>query len=212
MANETTIPIVRHVPTVLNENGISRGWTRNGPDPEKLEELGPGIADTLKKLNVAELRSSDLPRAAKTAEWLGRELDIPVETTPKLRTWNTGDKVAGRPESETIPLRQKYLKYPEETPPGGEPFQRFIDRAAPELRDAEQFNRAHPDAPRALVLHGHHVLAAEEALNGEDVDPAELEKLDTEFPPGSVSLLRVGGDRARLERVHPAPGTQEKAS
>jgi broad specificity phosphatase PhoE len=208
-SGDVNLPVVRHIPTKLNAQGISRSWLRVPPDPEKLEELGPGIADKLKELGVAKIRSSDLPRAAKTAQWLGDKLNIPVETTPDLRTWKTGSEVEGKKEAETIPIRKKYIKYPEEKPRGGEQFQEFVDRNVPEIKEAVEHNQKNPDAPMALMLHGHHMMAIEEMYSGKDVDPAKLDKLDKDFPPGSVSLLHVDGGSARLERVHPK-GFDEK--
>jgi broad specificity phosphatase PhoE len=208
-SGEVTIPIVRHVPTALNEKGISRGWLANPPDPEKLEELGPGIAETLKGLGVAKLRSSSLPRARGTASWLGDRMNIPVESTPDLKTWNTGTDVEGKKESETIPIRKKYIKYPDEKPRGGETFNTAVDRNSPELKSAARYNEKNPDAPMGLVLHGHHMIFSEEVFSGEEPDPDKLDSLDKDFPPGSVMLLHIRGDGAELERIHPK-GFDEK--
>jgi broad specificity phosphatase PhoE len=201
--NEIILPIIRHIPTALNAKGISRSWLKVGPDPEKLEELGPGIADTLEDLGVVKIRSSDLPRARKTADWLGDKLGIPVSSTYDLRTWNTGSEVSGKKESETIPIRKKYIKNSEIAPRGGEAFQDFIDRNIAEFKTAAQYNQKNPDAPMALLVHGHHLMAAEEMFTGEDVDPGELDSLDKNFPPGSVMLLHIRGKNAEIERIHP---------
>ncbi len=201
--NEVIIPLVRHVPTKLNAQGISRSWLRVPPDPEKLEELGPGIAETLKKLNVNELRSSDLPRAARTADWLGEKLGVPVEKTYNLRTWDTGNRVAGKKESETIPIRKQYIRNSEIAPAGGESFENAIERNKPEFKEAQRYNAKHADAPRALVVHGHHMMFAEQIFSGKPKNANELDSLDDDFPPGSVMLLHVRPDGAELERIHP---------
>jgi len=208
---ETLVPILRHIPTKLNAQGISRSWLRVPPDPEKLEEMGPGMAKALEPYHVAKIRSSDLPRAARTAQFIGDRMDVPVETSEDLRTWNTGSDVAGKKESQTIPIRQKYIKYPEEKPRGGESFQDFMDRNTPEIKEAVEHNRKNPGSRMALMLHGHHVMAIEEMYSGKEVDPAKLNKLDEEFPPGSVMLLHVRAGGAELERIHPQ-GFDEKMS
>lgn len=201
---EILLPLVRHVPTKLNEAGASRGWLKVGPDPEKLEEMGPGIAKVLQKYNVAQLVSSDLPRAAKTASWLADHMDLPEpETSFQRRTWNSGSEVEGKKEAETIPIRQKYIKNAEIQPRGGEAFQDYLDRRRAELLDSIEYNRKHPDEPRAEVIHGHDVMSIEAMYNDAAVDPKELETLDKDFPPGSVMLLHVRGNKAELERIHP---------
>ncbi len=203
-----TLPLVRHVATRWNEGGTgkerSRGWADVPPDPEQLKKLGPGIVAELQQLGVKRLLSSDLPRAAKTAEWLGKEMDVPVEATRRLRTWDTGD-MAGKLERETIPQRKKYMKYPDTKPPGGEPFEDFLARVEPELRNWLRHNEHHPDAPAAIVVHGHMVLAAPAVLNGGEVEPEELDRLDRDFPPGSVILVGKSGDEITLKRIHPPP-------
>jgi broad specificity phosphatase PhoE len=210
--SEITIPIVRHVPTALNEKGISRSWLRVPPDPEKLEELGPGIVKTLKGLNVGSIESSDLPRASGTAKYLADGLDVPTRSSYDWRTWNSGSEVSGKKESETIPIRQKYIKHPDTKPRGGEEFQEFLDRAEPQLKRVLDENQKNPGEQKALVLHGHHMMAIEDMMNGHPVDPKRLETLDKDFPPGSVSLLHVRSGGAELERIHPKGGPDEKMS
>ncbi len=206
--NETLLPLVRHVPTRFNAGGTgkerSRGWLTVPPDQEQLQQMSPRIAAQLARLNVGHLVSSDLPRAAVTAKWLGKQLGIPVETTRQLRTWNTGD-LAGKLETETLPQRKKFISYPDTKPPGGEPFEEFLARVGPALRRWARYNDEHADAPAAVVVHGHMALAAPAVFTGEDVDPDELDKLDELYPPGSVLLLRIRGDRVTLETVAHSP-------
>ncbi len=201
-----TLSLVRHVATRWNEGGTgkerSRGWASVPPDPEQLKKLGPGIVRQLEQLGVKRLLSSDLPRAAKTAEWLGREMDVPVQATRRLRTWDTGE-MSGKLEKETIPQRKKYMKYPDTKPPGGEPFEDFLARVEPELRKWLKHNEEHPDEPVAIVVHGHMVLAAPAVLNGGEVEPEALDRLDREFPPGSVILVRKKAGKISMERIHP---------
>ena len=198
-----SLPIVRHVPSKLNEQGVSRSWLRVPPDPEQLEKLGPGIVKTLKGLNVSSMESSDLPRASGTAKYLADEMNIPTKSSYEWRTWNSGSDVSGKKEAETIPIRQKFIKHPDTKPRGGEEFQEFLDRSEPQLKRVIEENRKNPDEPKGLVLHGHHFMALEDMMSGKPVDPKRLETLDKDFPPGSVSLLHIRGDGAELERIHP---------
>lgn len=209
---ETIVPIVRHVPSALNEKKVSRGWLRVPPDPEKLKEMLPGITEALKKQNVSSLESSDLPRASGTAKAIADELEIPTKASYDWRTWDTGSEVSGKKESETIPIRQKFIKHPDTKPRGGEEFQDFLDRAEPQLKRVMEENRKNPSEPKGLVLHGHHMMAIEDMMNGRPVDPKRLETLDKDFPPGSVSLLHVRSGGAELERIHPKSGPDEEMS
>jgi broad specificity phosphatase PhoE len=206
---EVTVPILRHFPTALNEKGISRSWLRVPPDPEAVKKLLPGAAEAMKSQGVTSLESSDLPRASGSAKALADELGIPVKSSFDWRTWDSGTEVSGKKESDTIPIRQKYIKHPDTKPRGGEEFQQFLDRAEPQLKRVIEENRNNPEEPKGLVLHGHHMMALEDMMSGRPVNPKRLETLDKDFPPGSVSLLHVRSDGAELERIHPE-GHDEK--
>src|ERR1700674_441219 len=161
--------LVRHFATPLNEHKVSRGWLSVGIDQDEAKKLVPGVASTLERYGVDTLVSSDLPRAQESAKLIAREMggDVDVENTRALRTWNVGD-MAGKKESETVPIRQKLIKYPEEKAKDGESFQNFLDRYKPELEEIVQ-RRADGDN-LAFVAHGHHLLAAPHILADEDVD------------------------------------------
>jgi broad specificity phosphatase PhoE len=208
-AGEVVVPILRHFPTALNEKGVSRSWLRVPPDPEEVKKLLPGVVKTMKGLGVSSIESSDLPRASGSAKAVADELDVPMKSSYEWRTWNSGSEVSGKKESETIPIRQRYIKHPDTKPRGGEEFQDFLDRSEPQLKRVMEENRKDPESPKALVLHGHHMMALEDLMSGEPVDPKRLETLDKDFPPGSVSLLRMNGDSAKLERIHPAGFEEE---
>jgi broad specificity phosphatase PhoE len=187
-------------PTPLNEHGISRAWLSTGIDKEAAQKLAPGVAATLKKYGVDTLLSSDLPRGEQSAKLIAREMggDVEVESTGALRTWNTGD-MGGKKESETIPKRMKFIKYPEEKPPGGESFQDFLDRFEPELEEILQ--RRKDGEELAFIAHGHHLLAAPHILADEEVDPKKLPNLDEDYTPGGVWGFFVEGKEIRIERL-----------
>jgi broad specificity phosphatase PhoE len=186
--------LVRHFASPLNEKKVSRGWLGVGIDRELAEKLAPGVAETLKQHGITKLVSSDLPRATQSAKLIAEQMDgVDVSSTRRLRTWNTGD-MAGEKESVTIPQRQKFIKYPDESPAGGEPFERFIERFKTELPSVQK-----PGV--AFVAHGHHLLAAPEVFAGKDeVDPKKLPSLDEDFPPGGVYGFYPGGEVKRLDK------------
>lgn len=192
--------LVRHFASPLNERKVSRGWLSVGIDKERAEKQVPGVAKALARYGVDSLVSSDLPRAQQSAKLIAQEMggDIPVESTAALRTWNVGS-MAGKKEAETIPLRQKFIKYAEEKPKGGEPFQDFLDRYQPELE--EIMHRREQGEGVAFVAHGHHLLAAPHILQGEEVDPKKLTTLDEDYEPGAVYGFFRDGNKARIERL-----------
>lgn len=198
--------LVRHFSTALNEHAVSRGWLDVGIDRDRAKKLAPHVAQTLEKYGVDTLISSDLPRAEQSAKLIAREMggDVEVESTPKLRTWNTGDEVAGKKESETIPIRQKFIKYPDTKPKGGEPWgptdePNFMDRYKAELEDI--LKRRKNGENLAFVAHGHQLLAAPHILADEEVDPKNLPSLDERHPPAGVWGFYVEGDKIRIERL-----------
>lgn len=192
--------LARHFPTPLNERGISRAWLSTGIDQELAKKLAPKVAATMEKYDVDTLLSSDLPRGEQSAKAIANQMvgDIPIESARALRTWNTGD-MGGKKESETIPKRMKFIKYPEEKPAGGEPFQTFLDRFKPELE--EILDRRKNGENIAFIAHGHHLLAAPHILADEEVDPDKLPHLDEDFEPGGVWGFFVEGRKIRIERL-----------
>jgi broad specificity phosphatase PhoE len=192
--------LARHFPTPLNERGISRAWLSTGIDQEAAKKLVPKVAATLKKYDVDTLLASDLPRAEQSAKLIADEMggDVPIEATRALRTWNTGE-MGGKKESETIPKRMKFIKYPDEKPKGGESFQIFLDRFEPELE--EILERRKEGENIAFIAHGHHLLAAPHILADEEVDPEKLPKLDEAYEPGGVYGFYVEGEKIRIERL-----------
>lgn len=124
---------------------------------------------------------------------------VKTESTPELDTWNTGDKVAGKPEKETIPLRQKYIKNSEIELPGGESWDEFMQRFGVELRDIER--RRAKGEEVALIGHGHHLLAVPALMEDREVSPDELADLDERHPPGGVYGFSRGSKGVEIERL-----------
>jgi broad specificity phosphatase PhoE len=172
-----------------------------GIDRPAALKKAPAVAAALKKQGVDSLVSSTLPRAEQSMNLIAREMGDGVDTqsTGKLKTWNTGDKVAGKPEKETIPLREKYIKNSEIEMPGGESWDDFMDRFGVELRDIQERRASGEEI--ALIGHGHHLLAVPSLLSGEPVDPKKLASLDSEHEPGGVYAFYAEGKNVRIERL-----------
>jgi broad specificity phosphatase PhoE len=193
--------VARHLPTTQNERGISRGWLSTGIDRKTAEPLAEKAAKALNAQGVDTLVSSDLPRAEQSTKLIAEKMggDVRTSATSRLRTWNTGDDVAGKPEKETIPLRQKYLKNSEIEMPGGESWDEFMSRFGTELHAIER--RRAKGENVALVGHGHHIMAVPELLGGQKVDPKKLATLDSDYEPGGVYGFHKEGNNVRVERL-----------
>ena len=187
---ENKLYLIRHAPTRLNdpERERSRGWGMFPPDPEKLKELVPHIAGTLRGQGIHRLVASDLPRAAITARVLAKEMGVSHQMTPRLRTWNTGD-MTGKPEKVVGPLKKRYIEHPELKPPQGEPFESFATRWGSALRHFMRHNQMHANDQVALVIHGNMDMSAPAIARGEKVSTADYDRMR---PPGAVSVLRWG--------------------
>jgi broad specificity phosphatase PhoE len=127
-----TILMVRHGATSLNNEDVSvdriRGWKDIplSPDGEaEAKKLGQQMSDDPPDVIV----TSDLKRAADTAEIISEITGVPVkETTKDLRPWNCG-KYSGWVTSEAVPILADYATdRPDEKVPGGESFDDFAKR------------------------------------------------------------------------------------
>jgi probable phosphoglycerate mutase len=106
------------------------------------------LARRLARDGIARILSSDLARAAMTAEHLARATGAPVELDPLLQERNFGD-VRGTPYAEL----GFDLFAPEYAPPGGESWEMFharVDRAWVLLTAAAARAQGH----LAIVTHG----------------------------------------------------------
>lgn len=209
--NKPDLIVARHLPTRQNELGISRGWMDVGIDSKKAEPLAEKAAAALNSQGVDKLVSSTLPRAEQSMKMISDKMgDVRTESSARLKTWNTGDNVAGKPEKETIPLRQKYMKNSEIEMPGGESWDDFMDRFGSEVRSIQ--SRREKGENVALVGHGHHIIAVPELLGGQKADPKKLSTLDSDYEPGGVYAFHKEGDNVRVERLDKGTTDEEEAS
>lgn len=141
--------LVRHGQTDSNLNGVLQGHS-----PTPLNELGRAQAKQVaRRLKAWEARidtlvSSDLKRAAQTAEFIGEKLQLPIHFDPRWRELSFGE-LEGRAVGEKEIWRNAGG---EVEAPGGEKaidFQARIVEALTSLRD--QFSHANTIC---VVTHG----------------------------------------------------------
>lgn len=137
---------VRHGDTKLNGGDgkeRSRGWLPVPLTPEGIA----AVAKTAQQLarakdDIKSVHTSDLVRAVQTAHEIGLTLGKVIDPTEKLRDWNVGD-FAGKEISSILPETHRLIKAGDEAPPGGEPYNDFLDRAIPYLRRLVESNDVH---------------------------------------------------------------------
>lgn len=128
-----------------NDRGIATGWL-----PGQLSPRGRALATELgerrRRNGLAAVFSSDLRRAAETAELAFRGSGIPILHDWRLRECDYGDR-NGTPTAELHRDRARYLDQPY---PGGESWRQAVQRVAGFLHDL----RLRWDGQRVLVI-GH---------------------------------------------------------
>lgn len=141
-----TIILVRHGETALNAARVIQ------PPDTPLSERGAGqaaaVARRLAGLSPAAILSSDLARAAQTADAIAGATGLPVETTPLLHERNFGDLRGKAYDSLGYdPIHD------EKAAPGGESMDQFRQRV--EAAFARMLGlRATLRGPLVVVSHG----------------------------------------------------------
>lgn len=131
--------LIRHGKTALNSDGQSpdriRGWI-DVPLDATGRAQAQADADQIAQLQPAHIYSSDLERAAESANYVAERLGLTVEEELAFRPWNLGI-YQGRGATEAAPIIAGYSQ-PEradEPVPGGESFASFRDRFLGRLQD-----------------------------------------------------------------------------
>jgi probable phosphoglycerate mutase len=192
---ELHLLLLRHGQTDSNAAGIVQGHL-----PVPLNELGRRQAALLAaRLRVAAPRigrliSSDLSRAAQTAQPVAQALDLPIEFDTAWRERLLGE-FQGKPVGER---RTWSLATGEETPPGAESVGEFESRVRAALERIEP----PPDAaPVAVVTHGGPVRVVLRMLSDGRLT------VDGNVPPpapptiGNCSILQLHRTRAGKWRI-----------
>jgi alpha-ribazole phosphatase len=191
--------LVRHGITESNKQKRYVGWTDVELSPEgcaQAEALAPGLSSR----QITGLYSSDLRRAAKTAEILGTRCGIKPVTTPLLREMNFGEW-EGLCYEEILSAYEKELRlwYDDpfhRSPPGGEDLRGVCQRTRAFLE--ELWLREDRNGNFVVVSHGgaicsiiHHYLGLKQERFWElTVDNA------------SVSLLEKDADYVQVSYVN----------
>lgn len=162
--NYSTVTLVRHGTTHLNESGKIRGWHDIPLAPKGIEEAFL-LAESLRNCGIEMIITSDLIRAQQTAEAISDVTGAPIIlATDILRPWHVGE-ATGRDVLETLPvLRDHAMNKPDISLPGGESFRSFQERF---LRGFQNLYTQYAHTHFAIITHhrGDRVMAAWEAMH-----------------------------------------------
>jgi broad specificity phosphatase PhoE len=195
----------RHGSTILNPGDpedprpFHRGWAE-----EILSELGHQsscqMAEWLKKHPVDFIISSPLQRARQTADILQERTGIILlKLDVRLTTWNVGIFSGQLVTPETQALLDIYQhQLPDAKIPNGEPYNVFIQRLTPGLKDWLEKSKKHDIL---VITHHRPILVTPHILWGK---PDKREG-----PPDPGGIVRVDAEEKKLEKVWEAPAEQE---
>jgi probable phosphoglycerate mutase len=148
MSHALHLLLLRHGQTDSNASGIVQGHL-----PVPLNELGHRQARALAarlatyEPRIGQVISSDLSRAAQTAEPIAQALRLSINFNPRWR-----ERFLGEFQGKTIGERRTWtLASGEETPPGAESYEAFESRIRNALASLEEPAEG---APLAVVTHG----------------------------------------------------------
>ena len=196
------IHFIRHGATEYNNDDVSvdrmRGW-KDIPLSKDGREEAHKLGENLKggEAQPDSLHTSDLHRAAETANIISQITGTPVaEVSEAFRPWNVGD-LAGKSSKEGIPILAEYSQNkPDEPVPGGESFNDFMSRFFGGLHSTLENSKgapgivAHHRNERAL----HSWAKAGHPADG-SIDMSEFNKKGEHT--GAITKLSIPMDRLR---------------
>jgi len=181
---------VRHASTELNAGDpadprdMFRGWTQ-APLSDFGRKTTRQTAAWFRNRPVDAIISSDLPRAAETAQQIGQMVGIQPTFDPRLRPWHigqlTGQLITPKLKEYVNDLQTKRQNEPV---PGGEAYNDFLQRygsALPEILQAAQQQNI------VMVAHHRNSLSLAQLLYGKPTQ--------TQGPPdpGGIALITPRG-------------------
>lgn len=199
---------VRHASTSLNAGDPAepkdqfRGWT-DAPLSDFGRTTMAQTAAWFRSVPLQGIISSDLPRAAESAEMISKATGVPVKYDPRLRPLNVGYLTGKDITPETAKVMEQAHQNRDMPLPGGESYNDFANRYAgiiPELLQAGQSGNV------AVVTHHRNLLALPNMFFGKP--------LSTKGPPvpGGVMALTQKGLFPLYESPASASVYKEKAA
>jgi 2,3-bisphosphoglycerate-dependent phosphoglycerate mutase len=165
--------LVRHGESTWNVLGLAQGHADGPALTQRGAEQASRCARLLAGKPVGAIVSSDLQRAAQTAQRIGRSLHLPVTYNRRLRERSLGC-AEGTPlavmSADQLGIADGRVVDADAAPPEGETVRQFYARLAACLGE---LLADHPDGDLVLVCHGGVVRVALAWLDG--IGPEEMD-------------------------------------
>lgn len=194
----TTLYLVHHGSTLLDEQGRVHGWSNRGLS-EKGKEDAALAAEYLKTQGVGELYSSDLDRAVETAEIIRHALEIEKPNTERkgLRPMDVGTLAGMKEEEVEEVMNDLKSRLWARAPGSSQSVGKFLAAWGAELDRTihEALEEVHGCA---YVTHSHN-LATLAYLLSTGVAPI---RLHSPVGPGGVIALHVADDGGQVVIDH----------
>lgn len=164
------IYVVRHGKTKFNDSTSERfrSWldlpldTNGKADAQRAAKMLTG-------LNIDEIVTSDLIRAAQTAGIIGKHLNVKISLDPGLRPWNLG-RISGQKIDDMADVVENFQKKtPDKAVPGGESYSTFFNRWKQCFHKYQKMAEQDPTKIRLLITHSRNVLALEVIVEGKNI-------------------------------------------
>lgn len=188
-AYHTTLTVVRHGSTKLNDSGKIRGWADVDLD-EKGQEEAKEAGEELKKNPPDLLVVSDMKRTQETAEIISKITGSPIkEVSRDFRPWDLGD-LTGQSVKGTLPIIQEYAKEkPDEKIPGGESFNSFKKRF---LTGLEEVIKKYKGKNIGIVTHHRGDRIIDGWIKGDMTGDIDMDSfLSKGIDPGAVIIHKI---------------------
>lgn len=145
--------LIRHGKTALNGTAATdriRGWENVPLDAQGLAQA-VRLGQMFESKGLDELHSSDLGRAADTADAISATTGVQNQPALEFRPWNLGE-FQGQESADVAPMIRGYvMERPEDPVPGGESFSDFEARFLPAFEAL--LERARAGCTVGLVTH-----------------------------------------------------------
>jgi len=195
---------VRHGSSVLNAGDpadprdMFRGWSLV-PLSDFGRKTVAQTADWFRQIPLQGIVSSDLPRAAETANMISQSTGVPVTLDQRLRPLNVG-QLTGQVITPELKKILEGAHHNKDMPiPGGETYNNFIQRYAgilPELLQASQQGNIAVVTHHRNLLAIPHIFFGQEAKSKGPPDPGGIMALTQKglypmfTPPASTSAYK----------------------
>jgi phosphoserine phosphatase len=189
--DSTVAYFVRHGSTALNNGNEFRG-PMNVPLADNGIQQAKDLNGFFKDKALGSAYSSDMDRVQHTAELAVGDKDLPISTTPDLRSWNVG-KFAGKSKSEHQFEIKYYQDNPDEKIPHGESLNQFRNRVQPRIKTAIMAG-IHTGVPSVVFTHSSVIHELSHVLYGDHQH--------IKVKPGGVVAVNWDGKKLSAKGVH----------